>query len=108
MTNTVNIVEVTLAEASDATNAVNLTPVPETMGHSEVIRITDHKDNDATEVGNDTDKMAIFTRKAHGHPWKRTGNRLGGINFMQESTPVAVPTNVEVLFPNFPYTTDFN
>ncbi len=103
MSNTLGIPEVTLAEAGDATNAVNLTNTPECMGGNVIIRITDHQDNDETEVTDVTDSMAIFNRKAHGFPWMRVGTHLTALNFHADGV-TAVPTNVEVLFPNFDYT----
>lgn len=101
MTNTVNITEVTLAQAADKTNAVN------TVGYWDrphVIRITDHASNDKTEVGADTDKMAIFERKALGFPWERRGTTLVQ-KIWNTTTPGtdAIPKDVSTLFPDWDY-----
>lgn len=106
MTNTVGITEVTLAQAADSTHAVNLTPVMECMGGAKSIRITDHASNDATEVADDTDKMAIFTRKAHGFPWQRKGTHLARpVWETVDAATDVIPTNVEILYPDFDYST---
>lgn len=105
MANTLGIPEVTLRQAADATNAVNLSNMFESMGGNVVIRITDHKDNEATETGAGTDFMAIFYRKAHGHPWMRRGTRITGlIHETVDASTDTIPTNVEVLYPDFDYT----
>ncbi len=103
MTNTVNIPEVTLAQAADSTNAVNTRGKQEYL-KPRVIRITDHANNDASEVGADTDKMALFHQQALGHPW------IQGLRDMQQSHIIhqgttAIPTNVTILFPNWDYST---
>ncbi|CAM0005520.1 hypothetical protein VPHK436_0003 [Vibrio phage K436] len=101
MTNALKITEVTLAEAADSTNAVN------TVGYwdrAHVIRITDHASNDTAETGSDTDKMAIFERKALGHPWERRGTTLVQ-KIWNTVTPAtdAIPKDVSTLFPDWDY-----
>ena len=109
MTNTVSIPERTLAQISASTNSINVvggTDGRKSVYQPLVARITDHADNDATEVGADTDKMAIFKSKAHGQPWiKDIGQEH--VVFEADADPVtnATPTNVTVLFPNFDYST---
>ncbi len=103
MANTNNLPEVTLEQAADSTNAVNLRTQQEYL-KPRVIRITDHDNNDTTEVGSDTDKMALFYQRAFGHPW------IQGLRDMQSEHithvgKVAVPTNVTVLYPDFAYDT---
>lgn len=110
MANTLGIPERTLAQISAATNSINviggvdgrLSPYQPL-----VCRITDHKDNDAAEVGTDTSKMALFYNKAHGQPWKKDANVLEHIVHKAAADPVAnaTPVNVSVLFPNFDYST---
>lgn len=101
MANTLNITEVTLAQAADSTHAVN------TVGwwdRPHVIRISNHASNVVAEVGSDTDRMAIFERKAVGHPWMRRGTHLS--NKIWETVDPAtdsIPTDVEVLYPDWDY-----
>lgn len=101
MPNNLGLTEVTLAQAADSTNAVN------TVGwwdRPHVIRITDHVSNTVAEE-DDGDKMAIFERKAVGHPWMRRGTHLSNI-IWETVTPATdlIPTNVEVLYPDWDYT----
>lgn len=101
MANTLNITEVTLNQAADSTHAVNTAGY---WSNVHVIRITDHVSNDTGETGKDTDKMAIFERKALGHPWMRRGTHLS--NIMHDTVKAgtdAIPTNVEVLYPDWDY-----
>lgn len=106
MSNTLGITEVTLAQAADSTHAVNLTPQPESMGRGVTIRITDHVNNDKGATDKDTTRMALFHRKAHGHPWMRKGTHLSA-PIWETVDPLTdvIPTNVEVLYPDFDYTT---
>lgn len=110
MANTLNIPERTLAQISESTNSINV------IGGADgrlsayeplVCRVTDHQDNDAGEVGTDTDKMAIFKSSRHGEPWTKDANVLEHVVIQADADPVANPTavNVSVLFPNFDYST---
>lgn len=103
MANTLGITEVTLEQAADSTDAVN---AGKQWDRPQVIRITDHESNDASETGKDTDKMAIFECKAKGHPWMRRGTHLSNIRHdtVKASTDT-IPKNVEVLYPDWDYAT---
>jgi hypothetical protein len=79
MANTLNILERTLAQVGDSTNDVH------TLGTANgrlsvyeplVVRITDHADNDAGEVGADTEKMALFLSRRHGEQFEKQHNVL--------------------------------
>ena len=107
MANNLGITEVTLAQASEATHAVNLyenRPHQNGVGGPLVIRITDHADNVGAEE-DDPDKMAIFVSKAFGKPWVKDYG-LQHIVVQADADPVAnpTPTNVTVLYPNYDYT----
>lgn len=118
MANTLNIPERTLAEISDATNAINcvvcITGTSPNSGPDSrlsvyqpiVCRITDHADNDSDEIGDDTDKMALFYSSRHGEPWMKDYG-LRHVVIKADDDPVAnpTPTTVTVLFPNYDYTT---
>lgn len=101
MPNNLDIDEVTLLQASDSTNAVN---ADGPWDRPKVIRITDHVSNTVAEE-DDGELMALFERPRKGHPWERRGTHLSNVLFQQEAIPVAVPTNTEVLFPDFDYST---
>lgn len=100
MSNNLGLTEVTLAQAADSTHAVN------TAGwwdRPHVIRITDHVSNTTAEE-DDGDKMAIFERKALGHPWMRRGTKKGHVIWKTETPDTdAIPTDVEVLYPDWDY-----
>jgi len=109
MANTLNIPERTLAQISSSTDTINV--IGGVNGRKSalehiVCRVTDHADNVAGEVGADTNKMAIFTSRGHGHPWiKDVG--LRHVVVLAAANPVTTPTrtDVTVLYPNFTYTT---
>lgn len=72
MSNTLNILERTLAQVGDSSNDLH------TLGTANgrvsvyeplVVRITDHVDDDNAETGANTEKMALFVSKAHGQPF---------------------------------------
>ena len=115
MANTLGIQERTLAQISEATNTINLVDstgaVAATPRKSHfqvaVCRVTDHQDNDAAEVGTDTEKMAIFRSARHGEPWLKDANVMEHVVINADADPVTNPTavNVSVLFPNFEYST---
>ena len=105
MANTLNIPERTLVQISDKTDTINI--IGGVDGRKSalqpiVARITDHADNDAAETGADTDKMAIFVSKSHGHPWKKD---VGTKHIVHDANTGAAPTDVTVLYPNHDYTT---
>lgn len=100
MPNNLGITEVTLAQAADSTHAVN------TVGwwdRPHVIRITNHASNVAAEE-DDGEQMAIFERKAIGHPWMRRGTHLGTKRHETvDPATDSIPTDVEVLYPDWDY-----
>jgi hypothetical protein len=114
MANNLNIVEVTLAQASEATHAVNaidptgiVAGTPRKSAYQPVvIRITDHDDNTALEE-DDPDLMALFVSSRHGEPWKKDANVLVHKVVQADADPVTNPTDsdVSVLYPNFDYST---
>lgn len=105
MANTLGIPERTLAQVADPANTINViggTNGRRTALQPLVVRITDHIDNVAAEVGDDTERMAIFMSLAHGHPWKKyagSGNRR---IHSGSGTPSNRSTDI---FPNFTYST---
>lgn len=115
MANTLNIPERTLAQLSDATNSINV--IGGTDGRLSayeplVVRVTNHQDNDAAEVGTDTTKMAIFHSKRHGEPWMKQANVLETVIhqatiILVEDVPTlqVAPANVSCLYPNYDYST---
>lgn len=102
MANTLGITEVTLLQLVDGTHAVN---ADGTWDKVRTVRVTDHVSNDGTETGSNTEKMAIFTCPAKGHPWQRQGTHLSRKIHRQPvgDNTTAVPTDVEVIFPNWDY-----
>jgi len=109
MANTLGIVEVTLIQISSALTAVNLRaarPDDMSQGGSLVVRVTDHADNDATETGTDTDKMAIFSSRQFGQPWKKdTGLTHKVHSSVTAGTPLTAATDATVIFPDYDYST---
>jgi hypothetical protein len=107
MANTLNIPERTLNQLGDSTNSINVIGGADgrkSVYEPLVVRVTNHVDNDAAEVGSDTDKMAIFMSSRHGEPWLKQANVLQTVIHKAAATP-AVPTNVSCLYPNFDYAT---
>lgn len=103
MANTLSIEERTLAQVADPTNTINLVGGAnprKSVYQPLVVRITNHVDNVAAEVGSDTERMAIFVSKRHGEPWKKDFGLVH--KHYKGATP---PTDVTVLFPNFDYST---
>lgn len=79
MTNTVNILERTLAQCGDSTNTLytlGTTNGRESVYEPLVVRITDHKDDDNAEVADNTDLMALFLQRRHGEPLEKKDNVL--------------------------------
>ena len=103
MANTLGITEVTMAQIVDSTHAVNLRsarPDALSQGGPLVVRVTDHDDNDASETGADTDKMALFHSRQFGQPWKKDTGLKHVI-----SEAVAGTTDATVIYPNYDYST---
>ena len=103
MANTLGITEVTMAQIVLAATAINTYAArPQSLGNGGplVVRISDHADNDAAEVGTDTDKMAIFSSKAFGHPWVKEH----GLKHVVSNANAAL-TDATVIFPNYDYST---
>lgn len=102
MANTLGITEVTLLQLVDSTHAVNANG---TWDKVRVARVTDHASNVTGETGSNTEKMAIFECKAQGQPWTRTGTQPSRLIHRQPAgdDTTAVPTNVEVIYPNWDY-----
>lgn len=79
MANTLSILERTLAQVGDSTNdlhTLGTTNGRESVYEPLVVRITDHKDNDAGETGADTTKMALFLSQRHGEPFLKNEHVL--------------------------------
>lgn len=109
MANTLNIPERTLAQLSAASNSINV--IGGVDGRKSpyqplVVRVTDHADNVAAETDSDTNRMAIFQSRGHGHPWIKDFG-LRHIVVKAAADPVTTPTrtDVTVLYPNFNYAT---
>jgi hypothetical protein len=108
MTNTVNIPERTLAQiglSADSINVIGGVGGRLSAYQPLVVRITDHQDNDAGEVGADTDKMAIFMSKQHGQPWEKEANVLEHVIHDGPTTGGAVPANASMIYVDFDYST---
>ena len=110
MANTLGITEVTLVQISTALNAVNLyaaRPSQLGVGGPLVVRVTDHQDNDAAEVGTDTDKMALFHSRQFGQPWVKDANVLEHIihSSVTPGTPLTAAANASIIFPDYDYAT---
>ena len=106
MANTLNIKEVTLAQISDSTSAINT--VGNAVGNARtsvyqpaVVRVMLHADDDAaaTSVAED---MALFHSSRHGEPWKKDDCQVQHI--IQSGTGPAA-ANATVIYPDFDYTT---
>lgn len=109
MANTLSITEVTLAQISDAANAINLRaarPDSLSQGGPLVCRVTNHTDNDAGETGTDTDKMAIFHSRQFGQPWTKDTGLVHKIHkSVTAGTPLTAAADATVIFPDYDYTT---
>lgn len=109
MANTLGIPERTLAQISAASNSINV--IGGVDGRKSpyqplVCRITDHADNVAGETGSDTNRMAIFQSRGHGHPWiKDVGLKHKVYKAAADPVATPTPTDVTVLYPNFNYAT---
>tara|TARA_R110000765_G_scaffold88064_2_gene168477 strand:- start:2315 stop:2641 length:327 start_codon:yes stop_codon:yes gene_type:complete len=106
MANNLRIKEVTLAQISDSTSAINT--VGNAVGNARtsvyqpaVVRVLLHNDDvaAATDVAED---MALFHSKAHGQPWKKDDCQIAHI--IQSGTGPAA-SNATVIYPDFDYTT---
>lgn len=72
MANTLGIPERTMAQLRDVADTINI--IADVDGRLSalqplVARCTNHTANDAGETAADTNLMALFYSKAHGHPW---------------------------------------
>lgn len=120
MANTLGLPEVTLAQVSDSTHAINAIDLTGAVSATPrksvyqpiVVRVTDHAHNDAAEVGTDTDKMAIFESCRHGEPWKKVANNLGHKIWPEDRTTFAPIDTVggddddfNIIYPDFDYST---
>ncbi|MBW2647250.1 MAG: hypothetical protein JRE23_13965 [Deltaproteobacteria bacterium] len=103
MSNTLNIPERTMAQIVDSTDPINtyaLRPQQLGCGGPLVVRVIDHDDNDNTEAGTDTDKMAIFSSKQFGHPWVKDT----GLKHIISEADAAI-TDATVIYPDYDYST---
>lgn len=109
MANTLNIIEVTLAQISSAATAINLRDArPDGMSHGGplVCRVTNHADNDASETGADTDKMAIFHSRQYGMPWTKDTGLVHKIHSsVTAGSPITAASDATVIFPDYDYGT---
>ena len=109
MANAFNIPEVALSELADATHAIN-TSTRKGPYQPLVARAID-SDYD-TGVNADTPAKleagaALFYQKAVGHPWvmNKSVNSTKQVTFETKADPLAAPTDVTTLFPNYDYDT---
>ena len=112
MSNTLSIKEVTLAQISDASHAINV--IGSAAGNARLsvyqpatVRVTNHADNvvGATGVAED---MALFTSKAHGQPWCADKGHKEHIIHPKAgvtNAPIASGTTMNIIFPDFDYST---
>ena len=103
MANTLGLNEQTMADIVNSASLMNgygARPHSFGTGGPLVVRISDHDDNDAAEVGADTDKMAIFSSKAYGHPWVKEH----GLKHVVSNGDAAL-TDATVIFPDYDYST---
>lgn len=106
MANNLGIPEVTLAQIVNKDNAINTIGTGGRMSAFEplVVRIMGHDADTALEE-DDPDKMAIFTSKSQGHPWKKDKNVQETVTHQSADGITAAPSNVTCIYPNFDYTT---
>lgn len=115
MSNTLGIKEVTLAQISDASHAINV--VGSAAGNARlsvyqpaVVRVTNHADDDGGTTDN-AEGMALFTSKAHGQPWNADkGHKTHEIYPKAGAalTPIVTGTHgtkMNIIFPDFDYST---
>ena len=103
MANTLGITEVTMAQVVLAATTINTRAArPSALGTGGplVVRISDHADNDATETGTDTDKMAIFHSRQFGQPWVKEH----GLQHLISNANAAL-TDATVIFADHDFTT---
>lgn len=114
MANTLGITEVTLAQISNETHAVNT--IGTATGRQSpyqplVVRVSDHADNDAGETGANTDLMALFTSKHHGQPWCMDKGHKSHEQYPKAgaaAAPIVTGTDgntMNIIFPDFDYST---
>jgi hypothetical protein len=112
MSNTLSIKEVTLAQISDASHAINV--IGSAAGNARLsvyqpatVRVTNHSDDDGGTTDN-AEGMALFTSKAHGQPWcADKGHKEHLIHPKAGATPapIASGTTMNIIFPDFDYST---
>ena len=93
MTNTVNILERTLAQVADSTNTVHVLGTANgrlSVYEPLVIRITDHDDDDNSKVADEVDSMALFVSQRHGEPFTKDKNSLTLFSFLTKMTQVRI------------------
>jgi hypothetical protein len=119
MANTVNILEVTLAQISNSTVRPNLasefglapiTGVKQTRSWSYepmVLRVTDHPADDGG-VTDYVEGMALFCSQRHGEPWVMIGHQtehlihpLPGVT----NAPIVGAASYHTIYPDFDYST---
>lgn len=109
MANNLGITELTLLQVATSTSAPNVLGIAagnrQSWDTPMTIRVLGHQDDTGAET-DDPDLMALFTSKAHGHPWKKEANVLEKIiHSSPAGAPVAAPVNASVIFPDYDYTT---
>jgi len=103
MANTLGITEVTMAQLVLVATTINTRaarPDALSTGGPLVVRVSNHADNDAAEVSTDTDKMAIFSSKAYGHPWVKDTGLVHKV-----ASGGTVDLTATVVFPDYDYST---
>lgn len=115
MANTARIKEVTLAQISDASHAINIVGndagnARQSVYQPAVVRVTDHALDDGS-TGDAVEGMALFYSKAHGEPWDMSQGALTHDIYPKAgvaAAPIVVGTHgnvMNIIFPNFDYST---
>tara|TARA_R110002020_G_scaffold95085_2_gene228339 strand:- start:38 stop:406 length:369 start_codon:yes stop_codon:yes gene_type:complete len=120
MANTANILEVTLAQISDATVRPNIAAefglapiagVKQTRSWSYepmVVRVTNHPADDGS-TGDVTEGMALFQSRRHGEPWIMVGHQTEHLIWpLAGAAPAPITTETDafqIIYPDFDYTT---
>jgi len=119
MANTVNILEVTLAQISNSTVRPNIAAefglapvdgVKQTRSWSYepmVVRVTNHPADDGGKTDN-VEGMALFVSQRHGEPWVMLGHQtehlihpVAGV----ANEPIADLLSYQIIYPDFDYST---
>lgn len=111
MANNLDITEVTLAQLSTATHAVNVVGdsdgnVRLSVYQPAVVRVTDHEDDAGGDEKDIAENMALFHSKAHGQPWKKDDCQVQH-KIWKGDDPIDGDDDDDytVIYPNFTYTT---